>query len=102
MIKLHSITKKLKKWSLAMLPSIGIQVLFFHCWHAIVKLLILASYEKEVYAGWTTGIEDKCKFNLAQPLIKRNATNQLISVNFDPQVKSLFHLIVFNITSTFF
>ncbi|CAK8695850.1 unnamed protein product [Clavelina lepadiformis] len=59
-------------------------VLVFNKQVQMVKLI--NEYEHKIYEQWTSGIEEKCKFNLSQPLLKRNPATLLISVNFDPQL----------------
>lgn len=47
---------------------------------------VVCSVEEEMYKEWLAQVDEACKFNLAQALIHRNIENNLISVNFDPQV----------------
>ncbi|XP_070581054.1 dynein beta chain, ciliary-like isoform X2 [Ptychodera flava] len=47
---------------------------------------LLGKYDEKVYQDWTSGVEEKCQFNLGQPLITRNGETKLITVNFDPQL----------------
>ena len=44
--------------------------------------------EAEMYQEWLEQVDQACSFNLAQPLIVRDPENNLIKVNFDPQVMS--------------
>ncbi|CAG6015638.1 unnamed protein product [Menidia menidia] len=44
---------------------------------------LLNQYEEDVYSEWCNGLEQACLINLNQPLIKRNHTTGLISVNFN-------------------
>ncbi|XP_054638441.1 dynein axonemal heavy chain 11 isoform X2 [Dunckerocampus dactyliophorus] len=47
---------------------------------------LLHQYEEDVYSEWCDGLEQACQINLNQPLICRNASNDLISVNFNPKL----------------
>ena len=58
----------------------------------------ITRFQDQIYQHWTTGIEEKCKFNLGQPLITRNQETQLISVNFDPQV-SFIRFVIYRLYS---
>uniref|UniRef100_A0A4W3JPZ5 Dynein axonemal heavy chain 11 n=1 Tax=Callorhinchus milii TaxID=7868 RepID=A0A4W3JPZ5_CALMI len=49
-------------------------------------LTLLDEYEERIYSSWTSGVHKICQFNLDQPLVKRNAKNGILSVNFDPQL----------------
>lgn len=49
-------------------------------------LNLLDQYEKDVYSDWCNGLEQVCLMNLNQPLLSRNASSGLISVNFNPKV----------------
>uniref|UniRef100_H2ZKA8 AAA+ ATPase domain-containing protein n=1 Tax=Ciona savignyi TaxID=51511 RepID=H2ZKA8_CIOSA len=85
-------------WPMELLQHINHPVLcaFFRIFHSeecdlvfakqeqMVKLI--KEYENKIFEQWTSGVEEACKFNLGQPLLKRNPDTQLISVNFDPQL----------------
>ncbi|XP_077979817.1 dynein beta chain, ciliary-like [Glandiceps talaboti] len=47
---------------------------------------LLGKFDEKVYQDWTAGVDEKCQFNLDQPLVTRNAETKLINVNFDPQL----------------
>lgn len=47
---------------------------------------LLDQYEEDVYTDWCSGLDQVCQFNLDQPLISRDATSGLLSVNFNPKV----------------
>lgn len=49
-------------------------------------LSLLDKYEKDVYSKWSNGLEQVCLINLQQPLLTRNTSSGLISVNFNPKV----------------
>lgn len=49
-------------------------------------LSLLDKYEKDVYSKWCNGLEHVCLINLQQPLLTRNTSSGLISVNFNPKV----------------
>lgn len=49
-------------------------------------LSLLNQYEKRIYFDWCDGLEQACLINLSQPLISRNSSSGLISVNFNPKV----------------
>eukprot|EP00058_Branchiostoma_floridae_P010281 XP_002595769.1 hypothetical protein BRAFLDRAFT_200305 [Branchiostoma floridae] len=45
---------------------------------------LLNKYEESCYEGFTANVDERSKFNLAQPLLTRQ--KELIQVNFDPQL----------------
>ena len=49
----------------------------------------LHEYEQHVYAGWAAGVEDTAGAKLRLPLLLRDASTKLLSVNFDPQLVKL-------------
>uniref|UniRef100_A0A667Y5V4 Dynein axonemal heavy chain 11 n=1 Tax=Myripristis murdjan TaxID=586833 RepID=A0A667Y5V4_9TELE len=49
-------------------------------------LTLLNHYEEDIYSEWRNGLEQVCWFNLNQPLISRNISSGLISVNFNSKV----------------
>ncbi|MEQ2177649.1 hypothetical protein GOODEAATRI_005699 [Goodea atripinnis] len=49
-------------------------------------LSLLDQYEKDIYTEWCNDLEQSCLINLNQPLISRNPTSGLISVNFSPKL----------------
>lgn len=49
-------------------------------------LSLLDQYEEDIYSDWCNGLEQACVMNLNQPLISRNASSGLVSVNFNPKV----------------
>lgn len=51
-------------------------------------LSLLDKYEKDVYSRWCNGLEQVCLINLKQPLLTRNTSSGLISVNFNPKVSN--------------
>ena len=53
---------------------------------------VVCSVEEEMYKEWLAQVDEACKFNLAQALLHRNIENNLISVNFDPQVIQNLHV----------
>ncbi|KAH0627401.1 hypothetical protein JD844_003041 [Phrynosoma platyrhinos] len=52
----------------------------------IEMLTLLDQYEDQTYHKWKSAVDDICQFNLAQPLIKRNNEDGLLSVNFDSKL----------------
>ncbi|KAM6314848.1 LOW QUALITY PROTEIN: dynein axonemal heavy chain 11 [Aegotheles albertisi] len=50
----------------------------------VEMLKFLDRYEDQTYYEWKVEVDEICQFNLDQPLIKCNAENSLLSVNFDP------------------
>lgn len=55
-----------------------------------VYVLLISSYESEVYTEWVEGVDAIAKTNLEKPLLVRGKkeamASDLIRVNFDPQV----------------
>lgn len=49
-------------------------------------LSLLDQYEEDIYSDWCSGLEQACLINLNQPLLSRNTSSGLISVNFNPKV----------------
>ncbi|XP_074539499.1 dynein axonemal heavy chain 11 isoform X2 [Halichoeres trimaculatus] len=49
-------------------------------------LSLLDQYKEDVYTNWCNGLEDTCLFNLNQPLLSRDTSSGLISVNFNPKL----------------
>ncbi|XP_040289656.1 dynein heavy chain 11, axonemal [Bufo bufo] len=49
-------------------------------------MTLLDQYEDRAYDQWISKVDDICRFNLDQPLIKRNHDDGLLSVNFDPKL----------------
>ncbi|XP_025217595.1 dynein heavy chain 17, axonemal [Theropithecus gelada] len=43
---------------------------------------LLRSHREKIYQQWVAGVDQDCHFNLGQPLILRDASNNLIHVNF--------------------
>ncbi|KAJ3597932.1 hypothetical protein NHX12_001448 [Muraenolepis orangiensis] len=63
----------------------GTEVVQVH--HMYMEMFtLLDQYEKDVYSGWCTGLEQVCSLNLDQPLISRKTPSGVISVNFNPQL----------------
>ncbi|KAM3873375.1 dynein axonemal heavy chain 11 [Diretmus argenteus] len=52
-------------------------------------LTLLDQYEENVYSDWCNGLDQICQLNLNQPLITRNISSGLISVNFTPQLNEV-------------
>lgn len=50
---------------------------------------LLDEYEKQVYLKWCGDINHVCQMNLDQPLIKRDSTTDLLSVNINQEVKNI-------------
>ncbi|KAM9352911.1 dynein axonemal heavy chain 11 [Symphorus nematophorus] len=49
-------------------------------------LNLLDQYEKDIYSDWCNGLEQACLINLNQPLLSRNTSPGLISVNLNPKL----------------
>ncbi|XP_074510014.1 dynein axonemal heavy chain 11 [Sebastes fasciatus] len=49
-------------------------------------LSLLDQYEKDIYSDWCNGLEQACLINLNQPLVSRNISSDLISLNFNPKL----------------
>lgn len=47
---------------------------------------LLGSHREKIYQQWVAGVDQDCHFNLGQPLILRDASNNLIHVNFSKAV----------------
>uniref|UniRef100_A0A3P8V3P1 Dynein axonemal heavy chain 11 n=1 Tax=Cynoglossus semilaevis TaxID=244447 RepID=A0A3P8V3P1_CYNSE len=47
---------------------------------------LLDQYEHDVHSEWCNSVEQSCLINLNQPLISRNASSGLVSVNFNPKL----------------
>nr|XP_054501355.1 dynein axonemal heavy chain 9-like [Agelaius phoeniceus] len=47
---------------------------------------LLDRYQEKLYLDWSQSVSEKSQYNLAQPLIRREAQSKLIRVNFDPQL----------------
>ncbi|NXA80882.1 DYH9 protein, partial [Thryothorus ludovicianus] len=50
---------------------------------------LLDRYQEKLYLDWSQTVSEKSQYNLAQPLIRRDAQTKLITVNFDPQLVSV-------------
>ncbi|KAM4581026.1 dynein axonemal heavy chain 11 [Odontesthes bonariensis] len=58
--------------------------------HMYMEMLShLDQYEEDIYSEWCNGLEQACLINLNQPLIYRNPTSGLISVNFNPKLNEV-------------
>ena len=56
-------------------------------YHMYTEMLsLLDQYEEDIYSNWCNGLEQACLINLDQPLISRNTSSNLISLNFNPKV----------------
>ncbi|KAM4600952.1 dynein axonemal heavy chain 11 [Polymixia lowei] len=56
-------------------------------YHMYLEMLsLLDQYEEDVYLDWCNGLDQVCQLNLNQPLIFRNVSSGLISVNFSPKL----------------
>lgn len=52
--------------------------------------LFSGRYQEKLYADWSQTVSEKSQYNLTQPLIRRDPETKLITVNFDPQVRTSF------------
>jgi len=44
---------------------------------------LISKFEENVYAEWVATVDEACNFNMNQPVLKRDAQNNILSVNFD-------------------
>lgn len=58
-----------------------------------ISSAISCRFESEVYSDWTQSVDEVAKGNLEKPLLVRDQSNMMISVNFDPKVTKLQFLI---------
>ncbi|KFQ91060.1 Dynein heavy chain 9, axonemal, partial [Nipponia nippon] len=49
-------------------------------------LQLLDRYQEKLYVDWSQTVSEKSRYNLTQPLIRRDPETKLITVNFDPQL----------------
>uniref|UniRef100_A0A8B9HT19 Dynein, axonemal, heavy chain 11 n=1 Tax=Astyanax mexicanus TaxID=7994 RepID=A0A8B9HT19_ASTMX len=56
---------------------------------------VLHGFEEEVYSGWCRTVDQVCQLNLDQPLIRRDLTTSLLSVNFNQEVMSAENQLLF-------
>lgn len=55
--------------------------------HMYTEMLsLLDRYEEDIYSDWCNGLEQACLMNLNQPLLSRDTSSDLISLNFNPKV----------------
>ena len=50
---------------------------------------LIKQYKLDVYASWTSRVDEDCQLNLSQPLILRDQETKLISVNFDKRLQAV-------------
>ncbi|NXB13890.1 DYH9 protein, partial [Rhagologus leucostigma] len=50
---------------------------------------LLDRYQEKLYLDWSQTVSEKSRYNLTQPLIRRDPQTKLITVNFDPQLVSV-------------
>ncbi|XP_063312141.1 dynein axonemal heavy chain 9 [Pelobates fuscus] len=50
---------------------------------------LLDKYTEKLYSAWCQTVSEKSQYNLLRPLIVRDESNKLVSVNFDPQLVSV-------------
>uniref|UniRef100_A0A8C9W079 Dynein axonemal heavy chain 17 n=1 Tax=Scleropages formosus TaxID=113540 RepID=A0A8C9W079_SCLFO len=55
----------------------------------ILKCFSLNSYTSKLYQVWAETVGEKSQYNLTQPIISRDPTTRLITVNFSPQLVSM-------------
>ncbi|XP_069552287.1 dynein axonemal heavy chain 11 [Brachyistius frenatus] len=71
--------------SLFDMPAEGVEMVNEH--HMYMEMLdLLDQYEEDIHSDWCNGLEQACLSNLNQPLISRNTSTGLISVNFNPKL----------------
>uniref|UniRef100_A0A8C9SNB8 Dynein axonemal heavy chain 17 n=1 Tax=Scleropages formosus TaxID=113540 RepID=A0A8C9SNB8_SCLFO len=61
----------------------------FICVRHILKCFSLNSYTSKLYQVWAETVGEKSQYNLTQPIISRDPTTRLITVNFSPQLVSM-------------
>lgn len=52
-------------------------------------LNLLDQYEENIYSEWCNGLEQSCLTNLNHPLLSRDVSSGLISVNLNQKVSEL-------------
>uniref|UniRef100_A0A8B9VFM5 Dynein axonemal heavy chain 17 n=1 Tax=Anas zonorhyncha TaxID=75864 RepID=A0A8B9VFM5_9AVES len=52
-------------------------------------IALLQGYREETYGRWMSGVDEGCRFNLEQPLILRDPSSSLISVNFSRKLSAI-------------
>uniref|UniRef100_A0A8C3GPM7 Dynein axonemal heavy chain 17 n=1 Tax=Cairina moschata TaxID=8855 RepID=A0A8C3GPM7_CAIMO len=52
-------------------------------------IALLQGYREEIYRQWMSGVDEGCRFNLEQPLILRDPSSSLISVNFSRKLAAI-------------
>ncbi|XP_071881804.1 dynein axonemal heavy chain 17 [Anas platyrhynchos] len=52
-------------------------------------IALLQGYREETYGRWMSGVDEGCRFNLEQPLILRDPSSSLISVNFSRKLAAI-------------
>uniref|UniRef100_A0A668AEI7 Dynein axonemal heavy chain 17 n=1 Tax=Myripristis murdjan TaxID=586833 RepID=A0A668AEI7_9TELE len=52
-------------------------------------VLLCSRYATSLYEAWTETVGERSQYNLSLPLIRRDPTTRLISVNFNPQLVSV-------------
>ncbi|XP_051791984.1 LOW QUALITY PROTEIN: dynein axonemal heavy chain 11 [Erpetoichthys calabaricus] len=52
-------------------------------------LSLLDCYEDKVFSVWSSGMDEICELNLDQPLLRRDVSSGLLSVNFDPKLAAV-------------
>ncbi len=62
--------------------------------HSSITFAVSCRFEGEVYSDWTQSVDEVAKGNLEKPLLVRDQSNMMISVNFDPKVTKPHYLCV--------
>ncbi|XP_034410206.1 dynein heavy chain 11, axonemal [Cyclopterus lumpus] len=67
------------------MPAGGVEMVKEY--HMYMEMLsLLDQYEEDIYSDWCNGLDQVCLINLNQPLIFRNTSSDLISLNFNPKL----------------
>ncbi|KAK2516894.1 hypothetical protein Q9233_013460 [Columba guinea] len=72
--------------------SVPAKLLYDHLdsFSLINLIFFLCRYQEKLYADWSQTVSEKSQYNLTQPLIRRDPETKLVTVNFDPQVRTSF------------
>ncbi|XP_030250577.1 dynein heavy chain 11, axonemal isoform X3 [Sparus aurata] len=81
--RIHTPWEKIR--SLFDIPVGGVGMEKENCMY-MEMMCLLDQYEEDTYSDWCNGLEQACLINLNQPLLCRNTSSGLISVNFNPKL----------------
>ncbi|XP_023280705.1 dynein heavy chain 11, axonemal-like [Seriola lalandi dorsalis] len=81
----RGLTKNMAHTSGALKSAGGVEMAKEHNMY-IEMMSLLDQYELDIYSDWCNRLEQACLINLDQPLISRNTSSGLVSVNFNPKL----------------